>query len=382
VQSCWRRERETPQREGEGMTHDSQQPILVMAGGTGGHVFPALAVAENLRARGEQIVWLGTRAGIEARVVPAANIAIEWLNVQGLRGKGLVTGLLAPFRLLRACWQALRILRRTRPKAVLGMGGFVSGPGGLMAWLLHIPLFLHEQNAIVGLTNRILGRFATHSYVAFPQAARTLVGAKCIGNPVREGFTRLEPPAQRLRARFDSPLQLLVVGGSLGAAALNRILPQALACLEPGQRPRVWHQCGEQHLKDCHERYADARVAAEIVSFIDDMPAAFGWADLVVCRAGALTIAELSAVGLPSLLIPFPYAVDNHQYYNALFLQQQDAAQLLPEDELSPENLALKIRFFQQNRERLVEMAENARAQFQADAAERLATDIVAGAGR
>ena len=342
----------------------------------------ALAVAENLRARGEQIVWLGTRAGIEARVVPAANIAIEWLNVQGLRGKGLVTGLLAPFRLLRACWQALRILRRTRPKAVLGMGGFVSGPGGLMAWLLHIPLFLHEQNAIVGLTNRILGRFATHSYVAFPQAARTLVGAKCIGNPVREGFTRLEPPAQRLRARFDSPLQLLVVGGSLGAAALNRILPQALACLEPGQRPRVWHQCGEQHLKDCHERYADARVAAEIVSFIDDMPAAFGWADLVVCRAGALTIAELSAVGLPSLLIPFPYAVDNHQYYNALFLQQQDAAQLLPEDELSPENLALKIRFFQQNRERLVEMAENARAQFQADAAERLATDIVAGAGR
>ena len=364
------------------MTHDSQQPILVMAGGTGGHVFPALAVAENLRARGEQIVWLGTRAGIEARVVPAANIAIEWLNVQGLRGKGLVTGLLAPFRLLRACWQALRILRRTRPKAVLGLGGFVSGPGGLMAWLLHIPLFLHEQNAIVGLTNRILGRFATHSYVAFPQAARTLVGAKCIGNPVREGFTRLEPPAQRLRARFDSPLQLLVVGGSLGAAALNRILPQALACLEPGQRPRVWHQCGEQHLEDCRERYADARVAAEIVSFIDDMPAAFGWADLVVCRAGALTIAELSAVGLPSLLIPFPYAVDNHQYYNALFLQQQDAAQLLPEDELSPENLALKIRFFQQNRERLVEMAENARAQFQADAAERLATDIVAGAGR
>jgi len=364
------------------MKRDARQPILVMAGGTGGHVFPALAVAENLRARGEQIVWLGTRAGIEARVVPAANIAIEWLNVQGLRGKGLATQLLAPFRLLRACWQALRILRRTRPKAVLGMGGFVSGPGGLMAWLLRIPLFLHEQNAIVGLTNRILGRFATRAYVAFPQAAQTLVGAECIGNPVRAGFTRLEPPAQRLRARFDTPLQLLVIGGSLGAAALNRIVPQAVACLEADQRPRVWHQCGEKHLEDCRRQYAQARVEAEIVSFIDDMPGAFAWADLAVCRAGALTIAELSAAGLPSLLIPFPYAVDNHQYHNALFLQQQDAAQLLPEDELSPESLALKIRFFQQNRARLVEMGENAHARFQADAAERLATDIVAGAGR
>jgi UDP-N-acetylglucosamine--N-acetylmuramyl-(pentapeptide) pyrophosphoryl-undecaprenol N-acetylglucosamine transferase len=364
------------------MKRNSRQPILVMAGGTGGHVFPALAVAENLRARGEQIVWLGTRAGIEARVVPAANIAIEWLNVQGLRGKSLATLLLAPFRILRACWQALRILRRTRPKAVLGMGGFVSGPGGLMAWLLRIPLFLHEQNAIVGLTNRILGRFATRSYVAFPQATRTLAGAECIGNPVRSGFTRLAPPAERLQARIESPMQLLVIGGSLGAAALNRVVPQALACLEREQRPRVWHQCGERHLDDCRERYAQARVDAEIVSFIDDMPAAFGWADLVVCRAGALTITELCATGLASLLIPFPHAVDNHQYHNALFLQQQDAAQLLAEDELSPESLALKIRFFQQNRARLVEMAQNARARFQADAAERLATDIIAEAGR
>jgi len=363
------------------MKRDPQQPILVMAGGTGGHVFPALAVAQNLHRRGEQIVWLGTRAGIEARVVPAANIAIEWLNVQGLRGKGMVALLAAPFRLLRACWQALRILRRTRPKAVLGMGGFVSGPGGLMAWLLRIPLFLHEQNSIVGLTNRILGRFATRAYVAFPQAANTLVGAQCIGNPVREGFTHLEPPARRLQARLGAPLQLLVIGGSLGAAALNRTVPRALACLELGERPRVWHQCGEQHLEECRREYADARVEAEVSSFIDDMPGAFGWADLVVCRAGALTITELTAAGLAALLIPFPYAVDNHQYHNALFLQQQDAAQVLSEDELSPEGLALKIRFFQQNRKRLVEMAVNARALFQADAAERLATDILAEAG-
>jgi UDP-N-acetylglucosamine--N-acetylmuramyl-(pentapeptide) pyrophosphoryl-undecaprenol N-acetylglucosamine transferase len=363
------------------MNSGTQQPILVMAGGTGGHVFPALAVAEALRARGEQVVWLGTRAGIEARVVPAAGIAIEWLNVQGLRGKGLSSLLLAPFRLLRACWQALRILRRTRPRAVLGMGGFVSGPGGLMAWMLNIPLFLHEQNAIVGLTNRILSRFATAVFVAFPQAAAAIVGSECIGNPVRSGFSQVQEPAARLQARIDQPLQLLVIGGSLGAAALNRILPLAIACLDVGQRPLVRHQCGEKHLQACQQNYAQARVNAEVVSFIEDMPEAYAWADLVVCRAGALTIAELSAVGLPSLLVPFPYAVDNHQYHNALYLQQLDAAQVLPEDQLSPESLALKLKFFQQNRALLVQMAQNARAGFMADADERLATAIIEGAG-
>ena len=363
------------------MNSGTQQPILVMAGGTGGHVFPALAVAEALRARGEQVVWLGTRAGIEARVVPAAGIAIEWLNVQGLRGKGLSTLLLAPFRLLRACWQALRILRRTRPRAVLGMGGFVSGPGGLMAWILKIPLFLHEQNAIVGLTNRILSRFATAVFVAFPQAAAAIAGSECIGNPVRSGFSQVQEPAARLQARIDQPLQLLVIGGSLGAAALNRILPLAIACLDVGQRPLVRHQCGEKHLQACQQNYAQARVNAEVVSFIEDMPEAYAWADLVVCRAGALTVAELSAVGLASLLIPFPYAVDNHQYHNALYLQQLDAAQVLPEDQLSPESLALKLKFFQQNRELLVQMAQNARAGFMADADERLAAAVIEGAG-
>ena len=362
------------------MSGGTQRPILVMAGGTGGHVFPALAVAECLRAQGEQIVWLGTRAGIEARVVPAANFAIEWLNVQGLRGKGMGTLLMAPFRLLRACWQALRILRRTRPKAVLGMGGFVSGPGGLMAWLMDIPLFLHEQNSIVGLTNRILKRFATGVYVAFPQAQARMQNAECIGNPVREGFTRLEEPAARLQARIEEPLQLLVIGGSLGAAALNSILPRAIACLDREQRPRVRHQCGEKHLAACRQNYADNAVEAEVISFIDDMPAAYAWADLVVCRAGALTVSELTAVGLGSLLIPFPYAVDNHQYHNALFLEQNQAAQVLPEAGLSPESLALKLKFFQQNRAMLVEMAVNAHARFQADAGERLAAGVLAGA--
>ncbi|MDH3761724.1 MAG: undecaprenyldiphospho-muramoylpentapeptide beta-N-acetylglucosaminyltransferase [Gammaproteobacteria bacterium] len=362
------------------MTVPMQKPILVMAGGTGGHVFPALAVAENLRQKGESVVWLGTRCGIEARVVPAADFAIEWLSVQGLRGKGLATLMLAPFRLLRACWQALRVLRRIKPKAVLGMGGFVAGPGGLMAWLLDIPLFLHEQNSIIGLTNRLLSRLATRNYFAFPDAAQAVPRSECIGNPVRAGFDGFDDPATRLQARLESPLQLLVIGGSLGAAALNRILPAAIACLDRDQRPMVRHQCGDKHIQACEQYYAAAGVDAEVVSFIDDMPAAYAWADLVVCRAGALTIAELGAAGVASLLIPFPYAVDNHQYHNARFLESRQAAQIFDEAGLSAESLALKLKFFQQNRPALVEMGVNARACFQADATESLASGILAGA--
>ena len=362
------------------MNQGMQKPILVMAGGTGGHVFPALAVAECLRQRGENIVWLGTRSGIEARVVPAADFAIEWLSVQGLRGKGVVTLIMAPFRLLRACWQALWLLRRIRPKAVLGMGGFVSGPGGLMAWILRIPLFLHEQNSIVGLTNRILSRFAVRNYTAFPDAASSLPRSECIGNPVRASLASIESPKTRLQSRIEAPLQLLVIGGSLGAAALNSIVPQAAACLDRDQRPVIKHQCGEKHLQVCQQNYRQAAVDAEVVSFIDDMQQAYAWADLVVCRAGALTISELTAVGLASLLIPFPYAVDNHQYHNARYLEQNNAAQILDQAELSAESLALKLKFFQQNREVLVEMAVNARAKFQATATEQLAAGILAGA--
>lgn len=361
------------------MNTSLQKPILVMAGGTGGHVFPALAVAENLRQRGESVVWLGTRSGIEARVVPAADFAIEWLSVQGLRGKGLATLMLAPFRLLRACWQALVVLRRTKPKAVLGMGGFVSGPGGLVAWLLDIPLFLHEQNSIIGLTNKLLSRLATGNYFAFPDAAEAVPRSECIGNPVRANFAEIEDPNGRLQARMELPLQLLVIGGSLGAAALNRILPTAIACLDRDQRPRVRHQCGEKHLQVCEQNYTAAGVDAEVVSFIEDMPEAYAWADLVVCRAGALTVAELGAVGVASLLIPFPYAVDNHQYHNARFLESGKAAQIFLEAELSAESLALKLKFFQQNRPLLVEMGVNARSCFQADATERLVEGILAG---
>ncbi len=362
------------------MSGAPQQPILVMAGGTGGHVFPALAVAETLRARGERVVWLGTRSGIESRVVPAADFAIEWLSVQGLRGKGLATLALAPFRLLRACWQALRLLRRLRPKAVLGMGGFASGPGGLMAWLLDIPLVLHEQNSIVGLTNRILGRFADRSYIAFPSAIDRLPRGECIGNPVRADIVALDEPQDRMAARREAPMQLLVVGGSLGAAALNRFLPEAIACLDRDSRPLVRHQCGEKHLETCTQQYRAAGVEAEISAFIDDMPQAYAWADLVVCRAGALTVAELSAAGVGSLLVPFPYAVDDHQYYNARYLADEGAAEIMIEAELSAEKLALKLQFFQQNRDALIEMAGRARALFRADAAENLASGILAEA--
>lgn len=362
------------------MSARRQKPIVVMAGGTGGHVFPALAVAEYLRAQGETIVWLGTRNGIEARLVPAADFAIEWLSVQGLRGKNFATLILAPFKLVWACAQAFSTLLRLRPKAVLGMGGFVAGPGGLMAWLLRIPLFIHEQNSVLGLTNRLLSRLAKHSYVAFPEVAQSLPRSTCIGNPVRADLCDLAEPKSRLAGREKQPVKLLVIGGSLGAAALNRCLPQALALIDRAERPQVKHQCGEKHLASCEQQYADAKVDAEVNVFIDDMRAAYAWADLVVCRAGALTVAELCAVGIASILIPFPYAVDNHQYHNALFLEQALAARIIIEDQLDAGKLASQLLYFQQNRNELVAMAVKARELAYPDAAERLAQGVLQGA--
>ncbi|MFV2032856.1 MAG: undecaprenyldiphospho-muramoylpentapeptide beta-N-acetylglucosaminyltransferase [Gammaproteobacteria bacterium] len=361
------------------MNQASDKPIVVMAGGTGGHVFPALAVAEYLRSNGETVIWIGTRTGIEARVVPAANFAIEWLSIQGLRGKGTITLLLAPFRLIRASWQAYFMLLRIRPKAVLGMGGFVAGPGGLMAWILRIPLFLHEQNSVPGLTNRLLSRFATRNYFGFPEAAAKAPRSECIGNPVRAELIDLADPEHRLSARTVESINVLVIGGSLGAASLNRELPRAIAQIDSDQRPGVKHQCGKNHLQTCEAWYREARVEAEVIEFIDDMRGAYAWADLVVCRAGALTIAELTAVGIASILIPFPYAVDNHQYYNARFLEQHQAARILTEDELGTDSLALLLLYFHQNRDELIAMSVRARAQARIDATERLGQGILAG---
>lgn len=362
------------------MTMLDQKPIIIMAGGTGGHVFPALAVAKHLRNQGETIIWLGTRAGIEATIVPAANFAIEWLSVQGLRGRGITSLIFAPFKITRACWQAQQILRRHRPKAVLGMGGFASGPGGLMAWVLNIPLFLHEQNSVMGLTNRLLYRLAARNYFGFAKAANNIPRSEVIGNPVRAELIGLELPETRLASKCNKNLNLLIIGGSLGAVSLNQKLPQAIALISQSDRPQVKHQCGKKHTATCERHYNDHSVDAEVLPFIDDMRAAYEWADLVVCRAGALTIAELTAVGKASILIPYPYAADNHQFHNACFLKSKNAAHIIDESELDNESLASLLVELQNNRDQLLSMSINARSQALVNATEKLAKGILTGA--
>ncbi len=358
-------------------------PIMVMAGGTGGHVFPALAVACCLKKRGESIVWMGTRSGIESRLVPEAGYPIEWMQIQGLRGKDMLTTALAPFKLVMACWQAMRILQRHRPRAVLGMGGFASGPGGLMAWLLRIPVIIHEQNAVIGLTNRLLSRIACISFFAFPQAARKIEHSVVVGNPVRKEILDIEAPDKRLRDRADSDaIRLLVIGGSLGARTLNQVVPQGLALLATECRTTVRHQCGPRHVEDCQHKYAEAGVAAEISDFIDDMPAAYAWADLVICRAGALTVAELAAAGVASILVPFPYAVDDHQFHNAAFLTDAGAAERVRDEDFTPDWLADRLRKFHSNRAVLIDMAHKARQLAYTDAAKQVANGIMREARR
>jgi len=338
----------------------SARPILIMAGGTGGHVYPALAVAHELRDRAREVVWLGTRRGLEARVVPAAGIDIEWIGISGLRGKGVMTRLLAPFRLVIALVQSLVVMARRRPAAVLGMGGFVSGPGGVAAWLTRRPLIIHEQNAVPGLTNRLLAGFARVVLQAFPGSFSSRIPAQTVGNPVRRDIAALPPPAERLRGRAG-PLRLLVLGGSQGALALNRLLPFAVAALPAGIRPDVRHQAGERTLEAAREAYAIAGVNAEIAPFIEDMAAAYAWADLVVCRAGALTVSEIAMAGLPAVFIPFPAAVDDHQTANATVLTEAGAALVVQERELTPERLAAAIEELGTDREALLVRAERAR---------------------
>ncbi|MDZ7827984.1 MAG: undecaprenyldiphospho-muramoylpentapeptide beta-N-acetylglucosaminyltransferase [Halofilum sp. (in: g-proteobacteria)] len=352
------------------------RPVLIAAGGTGGHVYPALAVADVLRADAVPVVWLGTRAGLEARAVPAAGIEIEWLSIGGLRGKGPVTRLLAPFRLARACWQAGRVLRRHRPRALLGMGGFASGPGGLVAWLLRCPLVIHEQNAVAGLTNRVLARFAVRVMEAVPGTFPPAARARHIGNPVRADIAALPAPADRF-ARRSGPLRLLVLGGSQGARALNERLPAALAELPAERRPDVRHQCGERHLEAARAAYAEAGVEAEVSPFIDDMAEAYGWADLVVGRAGAMSVAELAAAGVGALLIPFPHAVDDHQRANARWLEEAGAAVVVPEAELDQARLVQELTALLRDREGLAHRAALARGLARPRAARELADAVL-----
>jgi UDP-N-acetylglucosamine--N-acetylmuramyl-(pentapeptide) pyrophosphoryl-undecaprenol N-acetylglucosamine transferase len=340
---------------------------MIMAGGTGGHVFPALAVADHLRARGWRVVWLGAPAGMEGRLVPQHGYELAPVRFAGLRGKGVLAKLLLPLNLLVAFWQSLRALRAHRPDVVLGMGGYIAFPGGMMAALLGRPLAIHEQNSIAGLANRVLAGVADRILVAFPGALKRSTPT---GNPVREAIAHVPPPAQRFAGR-SGPLRVLVVGGSLGAAALNERVPQAIALLPAGERPRIVHQSGAKHLEALRAAYAAAGVAAELVPFIDDMAQAYADADVAICRAGAITIAELAAVGVPAILVPFPFAVDDHQTTNARYLADARAAILVQQRDLTAERLAGALRGL--TRERLLEMAEKARALGKPDATRAVA---------
>ncbi|WP_295881322.1 undecaprenyldiphospho-muramoylpentapeptide beta-N-acetylglucosaminyltransferase [uncultured Thiohalocapsa sp.] len=343
-----------------------------MAGGTGGHVFPALAVAEVLRARGAEVFWIGTRAGLEARLVPAHGFAMEYVGIQGVRGKGLKALLTAPFKLAAAVREAAGILKRRGAQTVLGMGGFVAGPGGLAAKLQGRALVIQEQNSVPGMTNLWLSRVADRVFEAFPGSFPGARRAIDSGNPVRADIAALPPPAARLVGRSGPP-RLLVVGGSLGAKALNETVPAALALLAPDARPLVRHQAGEKTLDIARTAYAAAGVEAEVTPFIDDMAAAYAWADLLVCRAGALTVAEVAAAGVPAIFIPFPYAVDDHQVGNARWLSDAGAARLVIQRDLTPELLAGHLRELLADADKRLAMAEAGRAKARIDAAERIA---------
>lgn len=346
------------------------QTILIMAGGTGGHVFPALAVADYLHDRKWKVVWLGTQNGMEAKLVPARGYDMEWVTMSGVRGKGIVKVLLLPFSLLLAFKQAFSVIRKRKPDVVLGMGGYASFPGGMMASLLNKPLVLHEQNSVAGLTNRVLAVVADKILVGFPDAfsaatSNTLgkllpknTSAQWCGNPVRSDIAALPEPDKRFAYRSGN-LRVLVIGGSQGAKALNEALPEAFKLIPAAQRPEVVHQAGAVHIDAVRAGYQSAQVKADVLPFIDDMAARYAWCDLLVCRAGALTIAEITAAGVASVLVPFPAAVDDHQTGNAKFLSHAGAAILLPQAEATPQKLADIL--ISMSREKLLVMATAAR---------------------
>ncbi|HET9122443.1 MAG TPA: undecaprenyldiphospho-muramoylpentapeptide beta-N-acetylglucosaminyltransferase [Acidiferrobacteraceae bacterium] len=352
---------------------------LILAGGTGGHVFPALAVARALSQNAFEVVWVGTRKGIEARVVPAAGFPIEWITIQGLRRGSLLDWIRLPFRLAYAMWQAFRIIRRVRPHVALAMGGFASGPSALVAAMLRVPLVIHEQNATAGFTNRWLALVADEVLCGFPNAFGRLPGSKQVGNPVRPEIFALPHPDTRGIAA-GRPLRLLVVGGSQGAAVFNKTVPEAVALMAPALRPEVWHQTGRLQAVQTENAYRHIPMEAHVTPFIEDMAAAYAWADIVVCRAGAMTIAELSAAGIAAVLVPFPRAADDHQTANARFLADRDAAVLLPQDQCTPQRLAELLQGFSQNPQALERMARQARACGAPDATARVAQYCVEAA--
>ncbi|MDD2918912.1 undecaprenyldiphospho-muramoylpentapeptide beta-N-acetylglucosaminyltransferase [Rhodoferax sp.] len=323
------------------MRVDSGKCALIMAGGTGGHIFPGLAVAHALRDKGWRVHWFGGtgtagQPSMESQLVPPQGFAFESIDFGGVRGKGMATVALLPLRLLKAFWQSIQVLRRVKPDVVLGLGGYITFPGGMMSVLLGKPLLLHEQNSVAGLANKVLAGVADRVFTAFPGV---LKGAQWVGNPLRAAFLQQPDPVQRFAGR-NGPLKLLVVGGSLGAKALNDIVPQALARLPEATRPEVIHQSGAKQIEALRANYAAAGVQAQLTPFIDDTAQAFADADLVVCRAGASTVTEIAAVGAAALFVPFPSAVDDHQTGNARFLVDQGAGWLVPQNQLTPAHLA------------------------------------------
>lgn len=340
--------------------------VTILAGGTGGHIVPGLAVADELRAAGIEVRWLGTPHGLENRLVPRAGIKLDRVAITGLRGRGVLGWLAAPLRVLRAALQARSILKRHRPDCALSMGGYAAGPAGVAARTLRIPLVLHEQNSVAGLTNRLLAPLSRIRCTGFPDA---LNDSRMTGNPVRADISGLPAPAERYRDR-SGPLRLLIIGGSQGAAVFNQVVPEALARLPSHERPVIRHQAGRQ-LQPAKNNYENAGVDAEVVEFIDDMAAAWAWADFAICRSGALTVAELAAAGVPAILVPFPAAVDDHQTGNARFLSDASAGWLMPQPEFTPEALAERLAGL--DREVLAATAEKARGLARVDAAHQVA---------
>ena len=345
--------------------------ILIAAGGTGGHVYPALEVARRLRARGVNVEWLGTRKGLENKLVPGEGFPLHALSVGGLRGQGVLRALLAPAMLFVALARSLAVLRSVRARLVLGMGGYVAGPGGLAAWLLRIPLLIHEQNSVPGLTNRALARFAARIMEAFPGSFPGNPRAVCTGNPVRPEISGLPAPEIRMAGR-TGPLRVLVLGGSQGALVLNQVLPEALAALPSPDSVEIRHQAGVAHLESTRTRYATAGLAVVPFAFIEDMAAAYEWADVVICRAGAMTVSEVAAAGIAAIFVPYPYAVDDHQTRNAKFLSDAGAAVLVKQADLSATLIRDLLDDFCSARDRLLAMARAARGLAVSDAAEQV----------
>lgn len=345
--------------------------VMIMAGGTGGHIYPGLAVARHLRQQGVDVIWLGTRQGMEARTVPEAGFDMEWITIQGLRGNGALGWLLIPWRLLRSMAQSLKIIRRRQPCAVVSFGGFVAGPGGLMARLLRKPLIVHEQNAIPGLTNRILSFFATRVLSAFPGAFGNKSGVVPVGNPVRDDIVELH---KKEAIPFDGKrkLRMLVVGGSQGAQVFNEVVPLAFRELKEQYRPEVWHQCGRGNDQQTWDHYEPYHKGVKVMEFIDDMAKAYQWADIVLCRAGAMTVSELAVAGRPAIFVPYPYAVDDHQTANARYLSDRDAAILIQQQDFTTERVRDMLQMLHGTPKLVKQMAKHARSCAITDATEKV----------